>query len=455
MRLEDLLDPNIRVLSIKGKPGAGKTTLAIELLIKHGGGVYVSTRVSESKLVKQFPHVKDLVSSRRVRGELLDRGLVFHDHRLAMADNIIEAVSRASESMANPMIVLDSWDAIAKELDRVERLRAERSLATTAEAIGAKMVFVSEEPELTTTDYIADAIVVLKEEEVEGRRLRVLEWLKMRGKPIDVKYSLYTLYGARFTLLPRWLSVTEPVTVNSLKPRLDSQMKLPSGEAGVMKVLDPSVLLGVGFEPGRTTVIELGPTVPYVWLAQIVFQSIDLGSCDCGVVMVPNIALARFFERMLSPGERGEPSKEAELVSSRLRVGWLGASSGPFFRIDPSSVKSTLDRVIKAINELRNKAGVGKALLVVSADMLETLYSPEEIVREMFLLVSRCIEEGASLIVISKAGLRMLGELLNIADAHVKLIERSGSLLVYSIKPFSGLYGIVLEDGRLKLVPVT
>ena len=55
--LEHFLNLESHSLLIKGLPGSGKTTLALQLLDYFGSekGVYISTRVGESKLSRQIP----------------------------------------------------------------------------------------------------------------------------------------------------------------------------------------------------------------------------------------------------------------------------------------------------------------------------------------------------------------------------------------------------------------
>ena len=56
-----------------------------------------------------------------------------------------------------------------------------------AESNKAKLLFISEEPHLTTTDYLVDAVITLKDEGIEGRRIRRIEWNKLRGIAIPKK----------------------------------------------------------------------------------------------------------------------------------------------------------------------------------------------------------------------------------------------------------------------------
>ncbi|MCL5067583.1 MAG: ATP-binding protein, partial [Thaumarchaeota archaeon] len=58
--LTDFLRSKGCALLIKGYAGAGKTTLAAELLYHYGKGAYVSSRVSETKIQTQLPLFKEI-----------------------------------------------------------------------------------------------------------------------------------------------------------------------------------------------------------------------------------------------------------------------------------------------------------------------------------------------------------------------------------------------------------
>jgi KaiC/GvpD/RAD55 family RecA-like ATPase len=180
-----LLTLPIGTILVKGQPGSGKTIFALELLRRSGGGHYVSTRVSSEKISQQIPAIKKLmVTGSNDRGRA--GGVVnSKDLRLANPSQLIKYVLEVSEqARKGQLIVLDSWDAMAKELPAIERLRAEKTLVAITEGGRSKIVFVSEEPEQTTLSYLADAVVELRRELLEGAVVRTLEMLKLRGTPI-------------------------------------------------------------------------------------------------------------------------------------------------------------------------------------------------------------------------------------------------------------------------------
>ncbi|RMF30910.1 MAG: AAA family ATPase, partial [Candidatus Nitrosothermus koennekii] len=186
-------------LLIRGEPGSGKTTLALELLnyMKHiYRGYYISTRVSYAKLIEQFPWTRELLQDESVLTPFSSKSkeIPVVDVRLGTISSIIELVMRAVIKK-RAFIILDSWDALAKEADMKERLKTEKTMVSLADANDSFLVFISEEPELSTVAYLVDGVVTLE----HHNNLRSLRLDKMRGMSIYDKRIFYTLEGSHFT----------------------------------------------------------------------------------------------------------------------------------------------------------------------------------------------------------------------------------------------------------------
>src|SRR4029077_4929040 len=96
----------------------------------------------------------------------------------------LEFVMRLTEPKKVKTVVFDSWDALAKEFDQKERLQAEKTLIAISNNSGAQLVFVSEEPNATTIDYLVDGIVEVTRLEEQGRSIREFNLHKLRGTKI-------------------------------------------------------------------------------------------------------------------------------------------------------------------------------------------------------------------------------------------------------------------------------
>src|SRR3989449_8560315 len=106
--------------------------------------------------------------------------------------------------MDNPLVVLDSWEGIADYVPPEARMKVEQSLMAVLEDTGARMVLVSEHPETNSTlDQLAEAILVLHQRVIDDRRVRELEFRKLRGVPIRQERYLFTLAGGRLRYLSR------------------------------------------------------------------------------------------------------------------------------------------------------------------------------------------------------------------------------------------------------------
>ncbi|RLG51494.1 MAG: hypothetical protein DRO00_07145, partial [Thermoproteota archaeon] len=213
--LEEFLLSKGNTLLIKGLPGTGKTTLALEIinqLSDSGNAAYFSSRVSKQKLFSQFPWIKGKVKPEQVVQITPTR---IEDVRLSSIQYLIGQVSKALKEIKEGFVVLDSWDAFANELDNLQRLKTEKALISMVDAVRSRLIFISEQFDHSSLEYVVDGLVTLRqtwvfgerakrferEEYVERRSVREIEFEKLRGVAIKNRTYVFTLAGSRFTYI--------------------------------------------------------------------------------------------------------------------------------------------------------------------------------------------------------------------------------------------------------------
>jgi KaiC/GvpD/RAD55 family RecA-like ATPase len=196
-------------LLVKGYAGAGKTTLSLTILrtlkIK-SNFFYISTRLSPKQLFIYYPWLGKYVdistnqdenpttSSQRMGYNLSS----FEDARLDEPESLFERITNQLMDVKAPIIIIDSWDAVASFMDKEARLNNERVLQTWRERAGAKLIFISENPSDTTLDFLVDGIVELDQKVHYGMRLREISLRKLRGIRINKSSYIYTLNKSVF-----------------------------------------------------------------------------------------------------------------------------------------------------------------------------------------------------------------------------------------------------------------
>src|SRR5712692_9807543 len=107
--LDEFLAPSVSTFLVKGNPGSGKSTFALELLRARGKGTYVSTRVSKEKIAAQNPQVKIVALGDQGKGLLVGgRAVDAKDYRLATANSVLSLVLGKTKEGRGGMIILDS-----------------------------------------------------------------------------------------------------------------------------------------------------------------------------------------------------------------------------------------------------------------------------------------------------------------------------------------------------------
>jgi len=436
--LEEFLLTRSCTLLIKGLPGTGKTTLALEIinqLADSGNAAYFSSRVSKQKLFAQFPWIKGKVKPEHVVQIAPTR---IEDVRLSSVQYLIGKVSKALNEIKEGFVVLDSWDAFANELDYLERLKTEKAVISMVDAAGSRLIFISEQFDHSSLEYVVDGLVTLRqtwvfgerakryerEEYVERRSVREIEFEKLRGVAIKNRTYVFTLAGSRFTyILPYKAENTpEPCTYVS---ELDEN-RLSTG----IKELDE---ITGGLMRGGVFLIEIEHGVGLRYLP--ILHVIGRHAVSSGRAV---LALLNFI-----------PIPSFESGTEKFE----GRKKRPISIVYPEETYD--DTAVNYVREYESlKHEFNEVLEIVDLDAIESRFGSRKAVDFLIDTISRGFSNRMPVIVLVKGGMMSVGIASRLSSQHVVLKEMDGALLLYGVSPRTGLYSIVHEQKKIRMIPI-
>lgn len=290
-------------LIIKGSAGTGKTTLSLTILkaldIKDNF-FYICTRVSPKQLLLSYPWIAKFKETQKERGPVPEMGemdvpMNFEDARLDEPESLFERITNELMDVKAPLIIIDSWDAVASFMDREARLNNERVLQTWRERAGAKIIFVNEDPNDTSLDFVVDGAVKLDQIVYEDVRIREISLLKLRGIKISKHSYTFTLNNSNFrsfqTYNPRNFAINpDIITPLPLDKKKNNVLSLYGSIKTGYKELDTN--LGGGFPRRGIVVLEvdskINVAVPMAFLLKIVVTFLN---CDSVVFFEPPVSV--------------------------------------------------------------------------------------------------------------------------------------------------------------------
>lgn len=224
--------PIPKTLTVRGVPGAGKTSFALANLTAFDGHrVFVTSSVPRSALLVQFPWLGrpetptiEIVEFLRFRDPRSTGDLSIDQLREALqarASDLIDVAeilnlppalhaSLAAQEGRPSMVAIDSWEAWVENIlgpsplsvsVPTTRWELERSLLGEITRTGAHAILVAERVESSRFDYVSDGAISLSSSEFEGRQERWVSLSKLRGTRIENASYPFTLEGGRFRCL--------------------------------------------------------------------------------------------------------------------------------------------------------------------------------------------------------------------------------------------------------------
>jgi len=463
-----LLDKHGVSFLIKGKAGTGKTTLALELLGHYSdrSGVYLSTRVSPRKLYRHFPWVKEAVKPELV----IDVTKPYEEdvesefgafESLQVVFQFFEEFYERALRLKKPFIVIDSWEGVAKKMADKERHKTENVLISLVDKANANLILVSEEPERTTLDYLADGVVTLSRHDLEEklpfhtRLIREIEIQKIRGAKIRQSRYAFTLNEGRFQYFKPFAAAF-PAKPTEFDPILDKNGKVSMGSEDIDR------LLGGGYEKGSFNLLEIEYGVGTAYNYLVFSAMINFLSQSRGVAILPTEGttaqtfyaevgpFAENFEKFTKIIQRGnEEEKE-----TRLYIVSVPLKGKTYGEIDRSMHMEWIKAMRKLGKETRGEPVLG----ILGLDTLEYKYGISEIEKEITIGISAIKDSNSVVIGIARQGQELIEKLSQIANTHFKVKNVDGAIVMYGVVPRTEIYNLSLDISKghseVKLTPI-
>ncbi|OPY56786.1 MAG: GvpD gas vesicle protein [Methanosaeta sp. PtaU1.Bin055] len=439
-----------QTLLIKGMPGTGKTTLALEIMCsvcERENGMYISTRVNPSRVYAMFPWIGGIIPTTNVVNatqKMLLESLRNVGREGSSYETVLyffKTFLDQAGDMDDPMIVIDSWDAIinytAATLGDAQH-SLEQNICEFARDMGIHLIFVSESADLLPLDYIVDGVVTLKnvrmaaplsgENRPEGmttRYSREIRLDKLRGVEIKQKIYTCTLHDGRFCYF-------EPALEN-VSPKIGIVCDLD-------RISDPredSISTGIGDFDGITgglnfgscNVLEIDHGVGkryYQVLTALASNSVKNGRA---VHIVPSIGY------QLAPRDVFVPSNVMVLEPGGDRDQWY-------------------ETLFKHWDSLRERTG-RPILNILGLDSMEFAFGYERMLNSTSRMFQKWKETSDVNVVVVKSGQKSIRMTSHIADTYFVIKELNGGLCLYGLIPRTEPHYMVRDErGNIRLVPI-
>jgi KaiC/GvpD/RAD55 family RecA-like ATPase len=430
--LDDFLKTSPCSLLIRGEPGQGKTTFVLTLMKRYKDsyrGYYVSTRVSLEKLEMQFSWIRGLLSKESVleAENSAKQDLKGFDARIGRARNLTEIVTNAALG-DSALVVLDSWDTLAKETPFDERAKTERMITTIADAHNSLIIFVGEEDEYSRNSaYLVDGIITLSYYTVDSVKIRKLTIDKMRGTSIPRMDLLYTLDDSRFEILPKLRSPEYP------SPARYEPVKLKPGFFSSGNIhLD--TLLG-GVREGSVILIESDQgtmkTASDLMLSCFVLNA--LGSKNSAIMVNAADTPAKETARMVKPFVTAEAAKNFRVFAHGGSD--IGDASVIGLGDDEAANHDLLQKEYLSLRSSSRGGGQVVLGLDVGLSQKESAEAAKIWSAKLVDLCRTVRNNGDLLVMVNRTGLDTIPLCKTVSDIHMQITNKSGVHFMRVQKP--------------------
>ncbi|MFX0088047.1 MAG: RAD55 family ATPase, partial [Candidatus Hodarchaeota archaeon] len=193
-------------LLIKGLPGTGKSSLALQLTASVPNSFFISTRINPEVIMKDFSWLKQEINTNRkspfffdaTRSDIPITSKYIKPMNFETIPEFVQLLFSLGRDISKKIIAIDSWNALTSNLTESQVSHWESAIIQHFKSEDSKIIFVVEGTTPVSLDWIVDGITVLSKRTITSpygiaRRIREINFVKMRGREIQNETYLATL----------------------------------------------------------------------------------------------------------------------------------------------------------------------------------------------------------------------------------------------------------------------
>ncbi|MGA2665573.1 MAG: ATPase domain-containing protein [Nitrososphaerales archaeon] len=457
--LDDLIGGGFQkgsLVMLAGKPGTGKTVFATKFLstgVTEFGesGIYVSFGESKETLLgnmaRQFgPGVGESLRSERLKfleyTVMTETGL----------DAVLKAIIDEVQATGAKRLVIDSYSAMTQLFERGEsRTVLHAILGGPIREAGCTTILICE-GELGdlrggsgVEEFVADGVMLLGIHELDGRPMRQVEVLKMRGSRLEKTKCVFTLDGG-FELFGPVKTDASKVPA-PIKGIADAPGRYSTG------LVELDRILSGGYSRGDLVLLDVDENVSALEYSMFTLPCIgNFLRHGKAVIDIPSVGVG-----MTLPGslmKQGDLTSEnlARLLTMCIPKEHLGvlAKSSQVLAFDGKDVSGSLENFTAMIKKLTDTFEQ-TSLYMEGVDTLFSSFGPENVVKILNATITASRSHGNLDLIVLRPGMPapFLYEMLrSISDVHLKITKRQGALVFYGLKPWTGIFAVQTDGVR-------
>ena len=327
--LKQFLQRDTYSLLIRGKYGSGKTALSLTILrsLKATDNFfYISTRTSPTQLFDYYPWLSKFVKkqdslNQYVNSEEHPVHPCFEDARLDEPESLFERITNQLMDIKSPIIIIDSWDAIASLMDKESRINNERVLQTWRERAGARIIFITEGVQDSGLDYIADGVVELSNDISDNTAIRKLTITKLRGVPIEKTTYLFSLKGGVFKCFSKYLPLEYNSLIHNLANRLGAHIVFRGSNISMQSgFTDLDRALGGGYQEGSIVIVKADKILSHILPLLFLERTIKEFMYKDGEIVVSGSSILYSLNQIISVPINRTTGKELWVPTFQIRI---------------------------------------------------------------------------------------------------------------------------------------